>query len=196
MKLKLLLLTIPNIAAKTKVLRAPRTFLLRYMNFAIKHLSLTISKAIGDFFASAGNCRSVSTTLAGTTNRFLNKRVNSLFCACAPIVNIQWTVWQRGQISQETESMTFAVVLPEQLLENNKEKKARIFSGVKKRVDIFSRSYVKRRCKLITRTNSSGQTCWPLKKKFQWEFLGPYFAQVRKWMPRDCLSIAVAVDSR
>ena len=127
MKLKLLLLTIPNIAAKTKVLRAPRTFLLRYMNFAIKHLSLTISKAIGDFFASAGNCRSVSTTLAGTTNRFLNKRVNSLFCACAPIVNIQWTVWQRGQISQETESMTFAVVLPEQLLENNKEKKSSYF---------------------------------------------------------------------
>ena len=58
------------------------------------------------------------------------------------------------------------------LLENNKEKKARIFSGVKKRVDIFSRSYVKRRCKLITRTNSSGQTCWPLKILPHWVEIG------------------------
>ena len=39
---------------------------------------------------------------------------------------------------------------------------------MKKRVDIFSRSYVKRRCKLITRTNSSGQTCWPLKILPHW----------------------------
>ena len=102
------------------------------MDSVLKHLHTyntlkRLKLCIWYLLASDGNCRTVSTTSAGTTNRFLNKRVNSLFCACAPIVNIQWTVWQRGQISQETESMTFAVVLPEQLLENNKEKKSSYF---------------------------------------------------------------------
>ena len=41
---------------------------------------------------------------------------------------------------------------------------------------IFSRSYVKKRCKLITHTNSSGQTCWPLK-----------ILPLSSSTPRDCL---------
>ena len=49
-------------------------------------------------------------------------------------------------------------------------------TNAKTRVGIFSRSYVKKRCKLITHTNSLGQTCWPLK-----------ILPLSSSTPRDCL---------
>ena len=62
----------------------------------------------------------------GTTNRFLNKRVNSLFCACAPIVVRQW--WC-DSVAKSVKSSHCCTDSARKII---KRKKARIFSGVKK----------------------------------------------------------------